>query len=64
MARLLPSDLAAVAAGVKPSTLRDWRRRGLISPAGGTDRHPLYDLRHLHAAKQAPKPRRSLQQAA
>jgi DNA-binding transcriptional MerR regulator len=64
MARLLPADLAARAAGVKPATLRDWRRRGLIRPAGGTERHPLYALDDLHAARQAPKPRRELQPAA
>ena len=62
MRTLLPADLAALAAGVQPSTLRDWRRRGLITPAGGTARHPLYDLADLHAARQAPKPRRQLLQ--
>jgi DNA-binding transcriptional MerR regulator len=61
MARLLPADLAARAAGVQPSTLRDWRRRGLIQSVGGTARHPLYDLAQLHAAKQASKPRRTAQ---
>jgi DNA-binding transcriptional MerR regulator len=64
MARLLPADLAARAAGVKPATLRDWRRRGLITPAGGTERNPLYALEDIHAARQAPKPRRQSQQAA
>jgi DNA-binding transcriptional MerR regulator len=62
--RVLPADLAALAAGVKPSTLRDWRRRGLITPVGGTERRPLYALADLHTAKQAAKPRRTLQQAA
>jgi DNA-binding transcriptional MerR regulator len=64
MARLLPADLAARAAGIRPATLRDWRRRGLITPAGGTTRYPLYALDDLHAAKQASKPRRELQKAA
>ncbi|MDX3047529.1 hypothetical protein PV378_13605 [Streptomyces scabiei] len=62
--RVLPAKLAALAAGIEPSTLRDWRRRGLIEPVGGTERHPMYALADLHAAKHAPKPRRDLQQAA
>ena len=62
MARLLPADLAARAAGVQPATLRDWRRRGLIQPAGGTTRRPLYDVNQLYSAKQAAKPRRTAQQ--
>jgi DNA-binding transcriptional MerR regulator len=64
MARLLPADLAARAAGIRPATLRDWRRRGLITPAGGTERHPLYALEDLYTARQAPKPRRDLQAVA
>lgn len=55
--RVLPADLAALAVGVKPSTIRVWRHRGLITPVGGTERRPLYALADLHAAKQAPKPR-------
>lgn len=55
--RLLPADLAALAVGRKPATLRDWRRRGLIAPAGGTPRHPLYALGELQAARDLPKPR-------
>nr|AFI44025.1 regulatory protein MerR [Streptomyces sp. FR1] len=62
--RVLPADLAALATGVQPATIRDWRRRGLIKPVGGTPRRPLYALADLHAAKQAPKPRRQLQTAA
>jgi len=62
--RVLPADLAARVVGVDPATLRDWRRRGLITPVGGTERRPLYALTDLYAAKQAPKPRRQLQQAA
>lgn len=57
MARLLPPELAAIAVGVKPSTLRVWRHRGLLQPAGGTERRPLYALEDLYAAQQAPKPR-------
>jgi len=62
--RVLPADLAALAAGVQPSTIRDWRRRGLIKPVGGTDRRPLYAVADVHAAKHAPKPRRTVQRAA
>jgi DNA-binding transcriptional MerR regulator len=61
MSRLLPADLAALAVQVQPSTLRDWRRRGLIQPAGGTERRPMYALADLHTAKHAAKPRRTLQ---
>nr|WP_173295549.1 hypothetical protein [Streptomyces sp. F2] len=57
MARLLPAELAALAVGVKPATLRVWRFRGLLVPSGGTDRRPLYSLADLHAAKHADKPR-------
>lgn len=53
MARLLPADLAALAVGVKPGTLRQWRYRGHLQPAGGTERRPLYALDDLYAAKQA-----------
>lgn len=63
MARLLPPDIAALAVGVKPATLRDWRRRGLLTPVGGTERRPLYALADLHTAKHAAKPRRQLQTA-
>jgi DNA-binding transcriptional MerR regulator len=53
MARLLPAELAALAVGVKPGTLRVWRHRGHLKPAGGTERRPLYALEDLHAAKRA-----------
>jgi DNA-binding transcriptional MerR regulator len=61
--RLLPTQLAAVATGVQPDTIRDWRRRGLLTPAGGTPRRPLYALEDIYAAKQAPKPTRPNQRA-
>lgn len=38
---------AARYAHVQPSTLRQWRRRGLIAPCGGTPRRPLYSLDDL-----------------
>lgn len=61
--RLLPADLAALAAGIQPDTIRDWRRRGLLKPAGGTPRRPLYALADVYAAKAAPKPTRANQRA-
>lgn len=61
--RLLPADIAALAAGIRPDTLRDWRRRGLLKPAGGTARRPLYALEDIYSAKEAPKPTRPNQRA-
>ena len=55
---LVPTHIAALAAGVSPATIRDWRRRGLLHPAGGTSRQPLYDVRDVRRARDAPKPRR------
>lgn len=63
MRRLLPADLAAFAVQVQPATIRDWRRRGLLKPAAGTARRPLYALEDLHAAKNAPKTTRPNQRA-
>jgi DNA-binding transcriptional MerR regulator len=63
MARLLPAELAALAAGVSTSTIRVWRHRGLLKPAGGTARRPLYDPADLYSAKQAPKPRLAKEKA-
>jgi DNA-binding transcriptional MerR regulator len=57
MTRALPADLAALALGVKPGTLRVWRYRGLIQPIGGTPRRPLYSIADLRAAQAADKPR-------
>lgn len=61
--RLLPADLAAIATGVQPATIRDWRRRGLLTPAAGTERRPLYALADIYAAKAAPKTTRHNQRA-
>lgn len=60
----LPAPLAAAWLGISTATLRDWRRRGLITPVAGTDRRPLYAAADLERAQQAPKPRRRLQIAA
>ena len=61
--RLLPAELAALAAGIQPSTIRDWRRRGLLTPTGGTARRPLYALADVYAAMHAPKTTRPNQRA-
>lgn len=60
----LTAPLAAALAGINPATLRDWRRRGLLAPVGGTPRRPLYAAADVIAAAQAPKTRRDLTQAA
>lgn len=38
------AQAAARYAGVQQDTVRQWRRRGLIAPCGGTPRRPLYRL--------------------
>ncbi|MDX3064021.1 MerR family transcriptional regulator [Streptomyces sp. ND04-05B] len=38
------AQAAARYAGVQADTVRQWRRRGLIAPCGGTQRRPLYRL--------------------
>ncbi|MFJ2579983.1 MerR family transcriptional regulator [Kitasatospora aureofaciens] len=53
------TKLAALAAGVEPSTIRDWVRRGLLRPCGGSTRRPIYRITDIHNAKTAAKPRRS-----
>lgn len=45
--------------GVRPSTIRDWARRGLIRRAGGTTRRPLWNAWDVRMAAQAEKPRRA-----
>lgn len=55
---LLTTDLAALAAGVQPATIRDWKRRGILTPASGTDRHPLYAVADIRQAQRTLKPRR------
>lgn len=41
------AQAAARYAGVQQDTVRQWRRRGLITPCGGTPRRPLYRLDEL-----------------
>jgi hypothetical protein len=52
----LTTELAAQACGVQPATIRDWVRRGILTRAAGSDRHPLYAVDAVTAAKTAPKP--------
>jgi hypothetical protein len=55
---LVPTALAAQALSVHAATIRDWRRRGLAQPKGGSPRRPLWDLADLRRAQLASKPRR------
>jgi hypothetical protein len=54
------TDAAALHLGVAPATLRDWKRRGLITPAGGTTRHPLWALADLVTPTGRPATRQDL----
>lgn len=56
--RIMTTALAAEAADVAPATIRDWRRRGLLTPCGGTPRRPLFRMEDVAAAQAAAKPRR------
>jgi hypothetical protein len=47
---------AALLVGVQPATIRDWRRRGLLTPTRGSTPHrPLYLGPDVLAAARAPK---------
>ncbi|WP_327268796.1 helix-turn-helix domain-containing protein [Streptomyces sp. NBC_01218] len=54
----LTTSMAAMSAGVAPATIRDWRRRGLLTPCGGSPKRPLYRLADVNAARYAAKPTR------
>jgi len=53
----LPAPLAAALVGVQPDTIRQWRRRGLIRPVGGTPRKPLYLAADVLAARDSLRPK-------
>ncbi|MFE5852540.1 hypothetical protein ACFQ61_04875 [Streptomyces sp. NPDC056500] len=36
----LTTELAALNCGVKPATIRDWVRRGILTPCAGTPKRP------------------------
>lgn len=57
---LLTGDEAAHYAGVAPSTIRQWKRRGLLAPAIPGDGHRT---RNLYAKPDVDKARQSLAQA-
>lgn len=63
MTARLTTALAALNCGVRPATIRDWRRRGILAPCGGTPKRPLYRLEDVEAARLAPKPNRDGQRA-
>jgi hypothetical protein len=58
------TKLAARACGVQPATIRDWVRRGILTPCGGTPKRPLYRVEDVKAARAAAKPCRPGQRAA
>lgn len=50
---LVDSVAAAVAVGVRPSTLRGWAHRGLLERAGSDDKgRALYDLGKVYGAAE------------
>ncbi|MER5786440.1 hypothetical protein ABT104_32715 [Streptomyces mobaraensis] len=54
--RLVTTELAALAAGVSPATIRKWSSRGKITRYG-TTRRALYDLTEImNAAAVGPTP--------
>ncbi|MGW4300412.1 MerR family transcriptional regulator [Streptomyces sp. NPDC004646] len=61
---LLTASQAAMAAGVSPGTIRDWRRRKILTPCGGSPRHPIYRVDDVLAAKLTAKPSRPNQRRA
>ncbi|MFF9688975.1 MerR family transcriptional regulator [Streptomyces sp. NPDC014623] len=56
---LLTTKLAALNCGVQPATIRDWVRRGILAPCGGTPKRPVYRLADVEAARSAAKPTRN-----
>lgn len=55
----LTTRLAAMSCGVQPATIRDWVRRGILAPCGGTPKRPVYRIPDVEAARDAAKPTRS-----
>ncbi|MFE9853567.1 MULTISPECIES: hypothetical protein [Streptomyces] len=60
----LTTSMAAMSADVAPATIRDWRRRGILTPCGGSPKRPLYRVADVHAARNAAKPTRNNQRSA
>lgn len=59
----LTTKLAALSAGVQPATIRDWVRRGILTPCGGTPKRPVYRITDVQNARSAAKPNRPGQRA-
>ncbi|WP_055527181.1 MerR family transcriptional regulator [Streptomyces graminilatus] len=55
---LLTASMAARACGVKPATIRDWVRRGILTRAGGSPKRPYYRVTDVTEAMLAAKPSR------
>jgi predicted site-specific integrase-resolvase len=55
--------MAALNCGVKPGTIRDWVRRGILTRCGGTPKRPIYRLEDVEKARYAAKPTRPGQRA-
>lgn len=53
---LLTTSMAARLCSVKPATIRDWVRRGILARAGGTPRCPYYRVNDVVAAAYTAKP--------
>lgn len=53
----LPASLAAALVGISTATLRDWRRKGLIRPVGGSPRKPVYLAADVLAARDSLRPK-------
>lgn len=57
----LTTRLAAMSCKVAPATIRDWVRRGILAPCGGTPKRPVYRISDVEAARDANKPSRANQ---
>lgn len=60
----LTTSMAALNCGVKPATIRDWVRRGILTRCGGTPKRPVYRIDDVEAARYATKPNRPGQRSA
>ncbi len=58
MTQLVDTHAAAVAVARSPATIRDWLRKGWLTPHGRENRRTLVDLAQVYevAKTHAPKP--------
>ncbi len=61
---LLTTSMAARACGVKPATIRDWVRRGILTRCGGSPKRPYFRVADVTEAMLAAKPCRPGQRGA